>query len=350
MINVLKTTKNDIKTAIEGQENGSINGGMTTYAESIRNIKHIKFISDYIVPVGLKFKGSWGYSFDNFDFSNITDMSYMFAETGVRGGVSSNGGFDINYADNIELNETAYNGENCEGMFSSSYYRYLSLLSFPNASNCDKMFYESEAYTIRIASLPNISSAVYMFSGCPNLTTVRIYNMSVNNIDGTGMFSNCPKLTGVSIEDKGVSRIKFTNVNNMFSGCSSLTGFGFSIDVSDLTSLRFVYNGCGDITSTNITGDGSKIKDVTYLFAGCISLKSFGGIKNFGAAPDLLNTLDFSSCQLLSNNSINSIINNLYDRASAGYSIKNITFHKYADISEDDITLATRKGWCVTMS
>jgi hypothetical protein len=135
----------------------------------------------------------------------------------------------------------------------------------------------------------------------------------------------------------------------MFRGCSSLTGFGFSIDVSDLTSLNSLYTGCARIAGANIVGDGSKIKDVSYLFNGCVSLKSFSGIKNFGAVSDLQNTLNFSSCQLLSDTSINSIINNLYDRASAGYSIRNITFHKYADISEDTIALATNKGWSVQL-
>ena len=348
MINVLKTTKNDIKAAIEGQENGYINGGMITYADSIRNIKHINFISDYIVPVGLKFNGSWGYSFDSFDFSNITDMSYMFAGTGRRGG-TSNGGLDINYADNIVLNETGYNGVNCEGMFSSSYYRYLDLSSFPNASNCDNMFSGSEAYTINIVSLPSISSAVSMFSSCPKLTSINIDNMPVDNVDAASMFYNCSKLTGISINKRGVTTLKFTNVANMFRGCSSLAGFGFSIDISDLTSLNSLYAGCTRITGANIVGDGSKIKDVSYLFNGCSSLRSFSGIKNFGAVSDLQNSLSFSSCELLSNTSINNIINNLYDRAAAGYSIKGITFHKYAEISEDTIALATNKGWSIQL-
>lgn len=347
MINILKTTKNDIKAAIEGQENGYIHGGMITYADSIRNIKHINFISDYIVPVGLKFTGSWGYSFDSFDFSNITDMSYMFAGTGRRGS-TSNGGLNINYADNIVLNETGYNGVNCEGMFSSSYYRYLDLSSFPNASNCDNMFSGSEAYTISITSLPSISSAISMFSGCPELTDISIDNMPVDNINGAYMFSQCSKLTSISINKRGVATIKFTDVVSMFRGCSSLTGFGFSIDISDLTSLHSLYSGCTRISGANIVGDGSKIKDVSYLFNGCSSLRSFSGIKNFGGVSDLQNSLSFSSCDLLSTASINNIISNLYDRASAGYSIKGITFHKYAEISEDTIALATNKGWVVS--
>lgn len=350
MINILKTTKDDIKEAISNQENGYIDGGMVTYADSIRNIKHINYISDYTVPVGLKFTGSWGYSFNQFDFSNITDMSYMFSGTGRRMGYYD-GTLDIRYADSIELNNTIVNGKNCEGMFSTSYYRYLVIPSLPNADNCSNMFSSCEAYTITLNSLPSISSGKNMFYTCPNVTTIEINAMSSDINNTSYMFYGCPNLSLINITtDTGDDIIYPSNVVSMFRGCSKLSGFPFGIAVDNLSTLNMMYAGCESITSANIVGDGSKITDVSGMFGKCYKLRTFNGITNFGATSDLMNAFDFSSCDNLTSGSAKNIIAKLYDRASAGYKIMGIIFSTFTDISDEDIAIATQKGWTILIN
>lgn len=161
--------------------------------------------------------------------------------------------------------------------------------------------------------------------------------------------------------------------------------FGFNIDkvslpewdTSGYTDLSFMYENCMSLKRAPAI-DTSNAVDVSYMFDDCqqleyIPLYDFGNVKNIngllngaalhtelnvdgfvnlGMQPDLTGADSLSpwSSNALSNLTHQArvnIINNLFDRASAGYSILGITLWD-STLSDEEIAIATNKGWKLT--
>jgi hypothetical protein len=210
-------------------------------------------------------------------------------------------------------------------MFEKSSCKRVLNLNTSSATNLSKLFYSSS------------------LEFAPQLNTSNVTDMS-------GMFGTCKIATIPPIDMSNV-----TNVNQMFYYCSQLkilpdlncskvTNFGASTYDSWLyydSNLRSI--GVIDCDSvTNISyffGDGSR----TYL-------TEFGGCRNLGKANTVSNTNGPSFLQYAPNltyESVMNVLNLLYDRASAGLSVLTLKLHPnhLAMLSEDDIAVATSKGW-----
>ena len=158
----------------------------------------------------------------------------------------------------------------------------------------------------------------YMFYACNNLTAIPEFDTS-NVTNMSNMFFNCRNL--MSIPEFDTSNV--TNMSNMFYGCAAK-----SIPLLDASKV-------------------TKFKNV--ISAAGVEL---GGFKNLG----MQKSLDTSSDDLykspfygvvLSKTSVLNIFNNLYDRSAANYSAVTLWFDRDIDVTEEEIAIATNKGWII---
>ena len=226
---------------------------------------------------------------------------------------------------------------NCSYLFKPANSTYPSLVEFPDFGNMTKgcinmsyLCYDQK----KITNVDNIAnwntSSVLdmsnMFYGCSNLTSIPLFDTSnVNNM--SSMFSNCSALISMSLFDTS----NVTNMSNMFNGCSNLT----SIPLLNCSKINSG-NNMNIFSSTNM----SKLTDL-------------GGFKDLGKVSSFNKPSYFlKSCPNLTKESVLNVINNLYDRASAGYSVVTLPFNSasLALLSDEEKAIATNKGWTLATS
>ena len=277
-LEILVEIKNDIKTAIE-DAGGEITGGLITYADSIR-------YPVLLLPPGLKFYNS--YNVADYDYSNYTDMSYMFWK---------------------ELHD-----ESMPELTS------INLLGTSNVTNMRLMFYNTSIQNINLFDTSNVTDFVGMFEGTP--------------------ISNIPMLDTRNGELMG-SMFMYTKISEFP-----------KINIHNAITISQIARHCENLVSIPLL-DGTNLHTASSAFAECHALTNIAGIKNFGKNPDMTsNTIKnmFGSSSLITEQSCINIFNNLYDRATAGYSIVNMSFEPevIARLTDEDIAIATNKGWTIT--
>ena len=169
----------------------------------------------------------------------------------------------------------------------------------------------------------NYTDMSYMFNGCNNLTGVS--NLITDNVtDMSGMFANCNIITA-----RELNTINVTDMSGMFYNCQSLRYVplyeaGNVENVEGMFEMSALHNDL-IIMGFKDLGQKENLESTKYLF-----------YARYNGSVNARNNLTRES-------KIN-IINNLYDRASAGYSILPIDF-LVDDLTEDEIAVLTNKGW-----
>lgn len=163
--------------------------------------------------------------------------------------------------------------------------------------------------------------------------------------DMNGMFLDCDSMTTVPLYNTS----NVTNMNGMFESCNALTTVP-QFDTSKVTDMSYMFFQCYSLTTVPLF-DTSSVTDVRAMFEQCYSLTTVGGLKDLGKQSSLapLNGL-FGSTDNLTYESAMNVINNLYDRATAGYSVLTLWFpdNVLALLSDEDIAIATNKGWTIS--
>lgn len=198
-----------------------------------------------------------------------------------------------------------------------------------NTSECTDMSYMFQGCGyMGVAPEFDTSSATtmsYMFNSCSKLLTIPLYNTS-NVTDMSYMFQSCSNLLTIPPLDTS----KVTNANFMFYSCSALIEIP-ELDFSNVTAVG------------NLFGYTSSLPYMMHL----------GGFKNLGMYKSLTGTNQnyfIGYCNNLTKESVMNVINNLYDRASAGYSVLTLKLHAnhLAMLSDEDKAIATNKGWTLS--
>lgn len=164
---------------------------------------------------------------------------------------------------------------------------------------------------------------------------------------------------------------------------SSEIRFGYSdfkeipwFDTSSRTDFNSLFYECHNL-ETIPPLNTQAAQDMSGMFVNCISLKSvpllncnnvlritglfgfrdnpnltdLGGFQNFGRMPEMVSIsgffLDFTLLPNLTHESLMNVINNLFDRASVGYSTISLKFGNVniAKLSEAEIAVCTNKGY-----
>jgi hypothetical protein len=143
----------------------------------------------------------------------------------------------------------------------------------------------------------------------------------------------------------------------MFRGCSDLASIP-DLNLAKVTSFggssssSWLYNSTrlqsmGVIDCDSVTNIGYALGSSTNNY-----LTHLGGFRNLGKASSVSNTNGnyfMAYAPNLNYQSVLNVLNGLYDRASAGLSVLTLKLHAnhLAMLSEDDIAIATNKGWTI---
>lgn len=106
-----------------------------------------------------------------------------------------------------------------------------------------------------------------MFSGCTSLTTIPLFDTSgATNMNR--MFGGCTSLT--TIPQLNTSSV--TNMNSMFIGCTSLTSIP-ALNTSSVTTMEYTFQNCTSLVTVPLF-DTSSVTSMRYMFKDCIGLIS----------------------------------------------------------------------------
>ena len=263
-----------------------------------------------------------------YDFSNVTDMSYMFA--------------------------------NCNEL------KKVPLLDTSKVNNMSYMFYNCKTYTFK--TIPqfdtgNVTDMSYMFTGCfgfqsiPLLNTSKVTNMS-------HMFRGCSFLFTIPQFDTG----NVTDMSNMFGECSRINNIPL-LNTSNVTNMNSMFRDCDNLTTIpqldtsnvekvgDMFGYSSNLQSIPLLDFGKVNyMNSFFGIYNIytltylGGFKDLKISVTsefLDKAPNLTVESLMNVINNIYDLTGNGLSGQSLKFGKtnLDKLTAEQIAVATAKGW-----
>lgn len=145
-----------------------------------------------------------------------------------------------------------------------------------------------------------------------------------------------------SIKIVGDSKLTGVMMNNTFNNCSVKTiDFSECDLVLSTAAMQNTFSYCPSLTEIKGTLDVSKISSFVGVFNGCNVLEEVRFLEE-----NIFKTITFGSCKLLSDASIQSIINGLAKVEEA----QTITFHVdvKAKLTEDQIAQITSKNWTLS--
>lgn len=166
--------------------------------------------------------------------------------------------------------------------------------------------------------------------------------------DMSNMFINATKLTAVyNIDTRNT-----VDMSAMFMNCMSLTKAP-NINTSNVTDMSSMFNNCQTLNYVPLLDCGN-VEDVNNMFSSAALHNeiTMGGFKDLGKKENLAGTEYMFTGQTIINNIANNmthetimnIVNNLYDRATAGYSSLTIDL-PLLRMTDEEKAIATNKGW-----
>ena len=220
------------------------------------------------------FRNVWAPSeitFDNFNTSNVTNMSEMFYVNFNRG-VHAN----LIRIHGLEKFNTS-KVTNMFGMF----------------SGCSKV----ESLNLSSFSTSRVRYMTRMFEGCESIKTLDVSNFDTSQVMSMAeMFSvrwvdksldnlNTPtKLVEiVGLEDFNTSRVRY--MTGMFANCSSIEALNVSnFDTSSVQDMNGMFFGCWALRSIDLTNfDTSNVESMVNMFGECSSLTTID-VSNFNTS------------------------------------------------------------------
>lgn len=245
---------------------GSFDGGIFTIAcrgEIFANPDSSEMFREVWTPSEI--------TFDNFNTSNVTNMSEMFY---------------VNFNRDVHANLIRIHGlekfntskvTNMSGMFSGcSKVESLNLSSFNTSkvTNMTKMFEGCES--IKTLDVSNFDTSQVM--SMAEMFSVRWVDKSLDNL-------NTPtKLVEiVGLEDFNTSRVRY--MTGMFANCSSIEALNVSnFDTSSVQDMNGMFFGCWALRSINLTNfDTSNVESMVSMFDECSSLTTID-VSNFNTS------------------------------------------------------------------
>ena len=208
-----------------------------------------------------------------------------------------------------------------------------------------------------VTSIPNFNTSgginfSSMFNWCTNLVELPEQFDTSNGTNLNRMFNYCQKLTKAPTIDTSNA----TNIGELFASCILLEEIP-TLNTSKTTTMYRVFYDCKKLTEIPELDAGNVVDSVAACLYNCKELTTFGGLKNLGksfytswSANMTEYKFDLSSCTLLTYDSLMNVINNLYDIASIGVQPQSLILGEtnLAKLTEEEILIATLKGWNVT--
>ena len=230
--------------------------------------------------------------------------------------------------------------------FSSSNQTECPSFDYRNITNAELLFYNN-INLVKIGEMlntGNITNGGSMFGDCHKLTYIpAIDTGNINNM--RTMFYECTSIT--SIPDINTSNV--TDMYMMFYGCSNLTTIPL-LDTSNVTEMYGMLAFCQKLTSIPAL-DTSKVKNISNMAIYCYSLKNLGGFVNLGKAFTSAQTLDISKSDLLTNQSVQNLIDTVFDmnlNTQGGSATLRLSQSVINSMSDAQKSQLAAKGWTLT--
>ena len=203
--------------------------------------------------------------FNNFDTSNVTNMSGMFM--GCVGVTT----LDLSSFDTSKVTNMFAMFAFCSGVTSLD----LSSFNTSKVTNMGTMFCNCSSLTsLDVSSFDtgNVTDMSIMFSGL-KLTSLDLSTFDTKNVTNMGwMFDDCKNLKSLDVSTFDTSNV--TSMCVMFRCCSALTSLDLSSwDTSNVTDMAVMFNLCSSLTTLDLsTFDTSKVTDMRGMFFECSNL------------------------------------------------------------------------------
>ena len=309
----------------------------------------------FVVPDGMKFsKSTFTTLPEGLDFSNVTDMSYIFSECTSLQTITS-----LNTSNATSM---YYLFGKCENLAS------IPLLDTANVTDMSYMFYQCKNIdTIPLFDTSNVANMTNMFFQTHSLKTIPLLNTS-NVTSMYHMFDSSHIETIPLLNTENV-----TNMQYMFyySNIKELP----LLDTSKVNSMYYMFANCRNIT-TIPQFNTANVTDMSYMFSDSTSLQSiplldcskanissmfyirspyydYDVLTDLGGFKDLKKSASsgfLDRCPNLTVESLMNVINNVYDLTANGLSGKSMKFGQtnLDKLTPEQIAVATAKGWTLT--
>ena len=217
-----------------------------------------------------------------------------------------------------------------------------------------------------------------IFQGCESLETIDLSGWSsfsqglTPSKDINSMFRDCKKLkTVIGLEN--ILDTNVTGINHLFCNCNNLTDFSFldNCDFSSIKNMQSTFYGHKGITSLDLS-NWKNVNSVTNMSYFCsdtnissLDISSFNlyNINNMNYIFDKVRNLtdlrfgynlncefgysNIKYCTNLTQESVVSVLNGLYDRSGDTSLNAEIGSTLMAKLTSDQIAIATNKNWTV---
>lgn len=289
-----------------------------------------------------------------------------------------NGCSSMTYFDVSKWNTSTWTALN--SMFAGTSIESIDLSGWVSAKNS----YDGKNHTLNLRS---------MFSGCSKLKQVigleKILDSSVNDV--TSLFKDCKSLTDIScLANCDFSNV--TSIDRIFQGCTQLTTIDFNIlsnsNFSKLQYMGYAFRDCSNLTRVIFPKNQNCIalRSVIGSLAGTENLTDIENLPliNFkdntlaeeqpeyvyyayGNMTDIKDNINISFADKItvwdgftnntyvpklfskfSSNTIDNIVNALYDYSSEGITKTLDTKGYISKFTDDQLLIASNKGWTVT--
>ena len=160
-------------------------------------------------------------------------------------------------------------------------------------SNLSQINFNDNFNTSNVANMEN------MFSGCSSLLSLDLSSFNTANVTNMGsMFYDCSSLTSLDLSSFNTSKV--TDMSWMFDNCSSLTSLDLSsFNTASVTDMQVMFYDCSKLTSLNLSGfNTANITNMYNMFWKCSSLTSLD-LSSFNTANVTDMELMFHECSSL---------------------------------------------------
>lgn len=215
---------------------------------------------------------------ENLDTSQVTDMSYMFADSSKLNSI------DVSKFDTSKVTNMAY-------MFSGIATPEIDVSHFDlsNVTDMSCMYDSSAVVKVDFSNhlAPKLETMNAMFEGCQNLTNVNLSNfVTGRNTDLGILFSDCENLLEVNFDGFETNHPDLnpnnegnttTDMTSMFESCFKLQNLDFSkAIIRNVSSAGMLCYDCHslrnvDISGIDLTGEDAQVYD---MFTGVRHLHS----------------------------------------------------------------------------
>ena len=241
-----------------------------------------------------KFNNLISVKFNNFNTSNVVDMSAMFYKCSSLTSLDLSSFNTANVTDMQDMFTYCYSLTSldlsnfntakvtimvsmffiCESLANLD----LSIFNTTNVTNMNDMFGRCESLTILDLSsfnTANVTSMCQMFYSCYSLTSLDLSNFNTANVTSMDeMFSCCESLTSLDLNNFNTAKV--TGMSNMFKDCSSLTSLDLSnFNTAKVTIMVSMFSNCSSLTSLDLSSfNTTNVTRMNSMFEDCVNLTS----------------------------------------------------------------------------